>query len=123
MTTVEIFNKRLDLFEAELLRQNIRASRTEGYRSMARQKELYDQGRTKPGKRVTNAKPGQSPHNYGLAQDYVPVVSGKRTFNVKMKWWSKFGKAAKKVGLEWGGYWKAFQDKPHVQMPNWRKYR
>lgn len=36
-------------------------------RTFAEQDALYAQGRTKPGAKVTNAKGGQSYHNYGLA--------------------------------------------------------
>jgi peptidoglycan L-alanyl-D-glutamate endopeptidase CwlK len=41
------------------------------FRTHEEQEALYAQGRTKPGKRVTNAKGGQSIHNYGLAFDIV----------------------------------------------------
>lgn len=34
------------------------------HRSNEEQNDLYAQGRTKPGKIVTNAKAGQSPHNF-----------------------------------------------------------
>jgi len=40
-----------------------------GLRSYQQQAALYAQGRTKPGKIVTNARPGSSWHNYGLAID------------------------------------------------------
>ena len=40
---------------------------TQGYRSIAEQDALYAQGRTAPGEIVTNARGGQSYHNYGLA--------------------------------------------------------
>ena len=46
-------------------------------RSSARQAELYAQGRSKPGKIVTNAKPGQSWHQYGLAIDFCLIIDGK----------------------------------------------
>ena len=36
---------------------------TSTYRDHASQQALFDQGRTKPGKIVTNARPGQSFHN------------------------------------------------------------
>jgi peptidoglycan L-alanyl-D-glutamate endopeptidase CwlK len=42
-----------------------------GLRSYAQQAALFAQGRTKPGKIVTNARPGSSWHNYGLAIDVV----------------------------------------------------
>ncbi len=45
----------------------------EGLRSRERQNELYAQGRTAPGKIVTNAQGGQSFHNYGYALDWVPL--------------------------------------------------
>ena len=41
------------------------------FRTHEEQDKLYAQGRTKPGKKVTNAKGGQSIHNYGLALDVV----------------------------------------------------
>lgn len=60
-------------------------------RSHEEQAELYKIGRTKKGadvtasrpmgRRVTNAKPGQSAHQYGLALDFVPMVGGKPMWN------------------------------------------
>jgi peptidoglycan LD-endopeptidase CwlK len=47
-----------------------------GLRTPAEQDALYEQGRTTPGHIVTNAKAGQSMHNYGLAVDVVPYLSG-----------------------------------------------
>ena len=43
----------------------------EGFRSFERQNELYAQGRTKPGSKVTWVQGGGSWHNYGLAVDIV----------------------------------------------------
>jgi len=48
-----------------------------GRRTMEEQAMLYAQGRTRPGKIITQAKPGQSYHNYGLAFDWVPLRVGK----------------------------------------------
>jgi hypothetical protein len=45
----------------------------EGHRSPERQAELYAIGRTKKGRKVTNAGPWQSMHQYGLAIDFVPL--------------------------------------------------
>lgn len=44
---------------------------TSGYRSWGAQMSLWAQGRTQPGKIVTNAKGGQSQHNFGLAVDFT----------------------------------------------------
>ena len=50
---------------------------TQGLRSFAEQAELYAQGRTKPGRKVTNARAGQSIHNYGFAVDICMIIDGK----------------------------------------------
>ncbi|MDQ3158781.1 MAG: M15 family metallopeptidase [bacterium] len=86
---------------------------TEGFRSMARQNELYAQGRTKPGNIVTNARGGESLHNYGVAFDICFVVNGKRTYTGD---WNKVGSIGESIGLEWGGRWKSFIDRPHFQI-------
>ena len=43
----------------------------EGFRSPWRQAWLYAQGRTRPGAKVTKAKPWESYHQHGLAADFV----------------------------------------------------
>ncbi|MFP7225669.1 M15 family metallopeptidase [Priestia filamentosa] len=87
---------------------------TQGLRTFPEQDALYAQGRTKPGKVVTNAKGGQSIHNYGFAFDFAvfdenqnPVWTG-NTYN-------KVGALGKQLGLEWGGDWKNFKDLPHFE--------
>lgn len=85
----------------------------EGYRSLERQVDLYAQGRTAPGRIVTNAKPGESFHNYGVAVDMVFREYG---YNAPDRLWQTFGTIAKKHGFEWGGDWVNFPDKPHIQM-------
>lgn len=42
---------------------------TQGIRTNDEQDAMYAQGRTTPGKKITNAKGGQSIHNYGFAVD------------------------------------------------------
>ncbi len=85
----------------------------EGYRSVERQNELYAQGRTKPGAIVTNAKGGQSLHNYGVAIDCCFVKTG---YNAPESHWITYGTVAKKHGFEYGGDWVEFKDRPHIQM-------
>jgi peptidoglycan L-alanyl-D-glutamate endopeptidase CwlK len=107
------FEQKLDRFEAELLKHGLHVRMTCGYRSIAEQNRLYAQGRTKPGKIVTQAKGGYSWHNFGLAADYVFLdADGRATYAGP---WSKFGQIAESCGLEWGGSWKTFKDRPHVQ--------
>jgi len=51
---------------------------SETYRTMERQQYLYEQGRTREGKKVTNAKAGESFHNYGCAVDFwIETYDGK----------------------------------------------
>jgi peptidoglycan LD-endopeptidase CwlK len=113
---------KLKVFAAELAKRNIRADPCNGFRSMTYQAQLYAKGRTTKGPKVTKAKPGQSPHNFGMAMDFIPFV-GHRTYHVKPVWWLKFGLAAKAAGLTWGGSWKKFLDRPHVELPGWRKLK
>ena len=89
---------------------------TQGYRSKEEQDALYAQGRTKPGKRVTNAPGGYSYHNYGLAFDFAVLNGdGNISWNVDDKW-KRVGALGKSLGLEWGGDWKKFPDYPHFQL-------
>lgn len=73
------------------------------YRSKEEQAELYAQGRTKPGKIVTYAKPGYSYHNYGLAFDCVPLANGKPVWDIDDPVWQKLGEVGRALGIEWGG--------------------
>lgn len=86
----------------------------QGLRTYEEQNALYAQGRTKPGKRVTNAIGGQSNHNFGLAVDLCPFTDGKPNWN-DTNGFRAIGREAKALGLEWGGDWK-FVDMPHVQL-------
>ncbi len=77
---------------------------TSTYRDAESQDALYAQGRSKPGQIVTNAKAGQSYHNYRCAFDFVPLVNGKCQWN---DWalWGRCGGIAEHVGLAWAGHW------------------
>lgn len=87
---------------------------TSVYRSIEEQNAIYAQGRTAPGSIVTNAKGGQSFHNWKVAFDIVPVIAGKAIWNDNALW-SKLGQIGTSIGLEWGGNWQNFKDLPHFQ--------
>jgi hypothetical protein len=83
----------------------------ETYRSLDRQSQLYNQGRTTPGKIVTNAKPGSSWHNYGLAVDIALYEDKRWSWDFKP---SEIAKYFESDLLIWGGTFKNF-DGPHYE--------
>lgn len=92
-------------------------------RTMQEQADLYAQGRTKPGKVVTRARPGESAHNFGLAFDGAPLIGGKIDWDPENPIWTRYGKVATDIGLEWAGNWVEFKEYPHIQLPNWEQYK
>jgi peptidoglycan L-alanyl-D-glutamate endopeptidase CwlK len=87
-----------------------------GTRSYLEQDRLYAQGRTLPGLRVTNAKGGQSLHNFGLAGDVGIFAAG--AYLPESPLYGKLGLLFKErlgsIG-EWGGDWSK-PDRPHYQV-------
>lgn len=105
------------------------------WRSGAEQDQLYALGRTKPstvgvrllkpmGDVVTNAKAGQSAHNFTIngrpaakAFDCCPLIGGKPVWDKRHAHWQIMGAIAAKMGLEWYGKKGAkFQESPHFEM-------
>lgn len=86
------------------------------YRDAESQNALYAQGRTKPGKVVTNARAGQSFHNWRCAFDFVPVVAGKARWDDKDAY-RTCGNIAESIGLEWAGRWTgSLKETAHCQF-------
>lgn len=104
---------------------------TSTLRSFDEQQHIYDQGRTTPGQKVTNAKPGQSIHNYSLALDGALLIDGKKLdWDFKKDWdgdrqsdWSEVVVIFKKHGFKWGGDWISFKDLPHFEMTFGKEWR
>ncbi|WP_117168886.1 M15 family metallopeptidase [Paraliobacillus sediminis] len=98
-------------------REGIYVQISEGYRSNDSQTDLYNQGRTTSGNIITNAKAGQSKHNYGLAVDYFLVSDDGEDaiWDVNSKW-KRAAAIAKSLGFAWGGDWTSFRDYPHLEM-------
>lgn len=92
-------------------------------RTTATQAALYAQGRTGPGPVVTNARPGHSFHNFGLALDVVPTellalprwgdtpAHQARTDAL----WNQVGTIGKAIGFRWGGDFISMRDRPHFE--------
>lgn len=90
-----------------------------GNRTWEEQAKIYAQGRTAPGKVITNARPGYSNHNYGIAVDMGVFANGKYLDASNPSKAEAFhreaAKIAEKYNIEWGGSWKSFKDYPHFE--------
>jgi peptidoglycan L-alanyl-D-glutamate endopeptidase CwlK len=115
----------LDKFEEHLRLAELPFYLFEGLRSHEQQAEYYAQGRSKPGKIITWAMPGNSWHQYGCAADYV--LDGDEKPGIQWSWdtksdlrsdgrrdWEQMAEIAKACGLDPGWYWRMV-DAPHVQ--------
>ena len=88
---------------------------TSTYRDAESQNALYAQGRTTQGKIVTNAKAGQSYHNWRVAFDFCPIINGKCQWDNK-DLFAECGRIGEEVGLEWAGRWAGkFKETAHFQ--------
>ena len=93
-----------------------------GTRSWEEQAVLYAKGRISPGPKVTNAKPGSSMHNFGLAIDcgvfkgkvYMDdsTSADKRIADMMHK---QVSTLCAKHKLRWGGNFKSIYDAPHFE--------
>lgn len=96
---------------------------TEVIRSAKRQDELYAQGRSKPGKIVTNAKAWESAHNFGLGVDVVLILDGKEASwdtvcdydKDGMADWLEMVRVFESHGWAWYGRNKKFREAPHFE--------
>ena len=91
-------------------------------RTIEEQNALYSKGRSIKGQIVTNAKGGQSFHNFGLAIDIVLIVDGKATWERGKDFdkdgqadWMEVVKIFEKYGWFWGGNFRTFKDYPHFE--------
>lgn len=88
-----------------------------GFRSSDEQNALYRQGRDISGKIVTNARGGQSFHNYGRAFDYVPLKNGKPDWD-DTKSYKKAQEIGKKYNLRSISW-----ETPHLEDGNYENWR
>jgi peptidoglycan L-alanyl-D-glutamate endopeptidase CwlK len=136
-----LYNKFADRVrrDVELQKLGVTMLLTCTHRSNEEQAKLYAQGRTAPGRIVTNAKPGSSAHNAETPQgdpaaeavDIVPLLHGKPMWSManvaatpeNEKWiWDRIGEHGMAAGLKWyGAPGSAFFEGAHFQNPAWRK--
>ena len=118
----------------KLLPKGVRLRVSQGLRTIAEQDALYALGRTKVnpdgktskkplGNIVTNAKGGQSNHNFGIAIDIVILYDKNEdgtfetvSWDVNDKHFIRVKDYFKSKGLDWGGDWTSFKDYPHFEI-------
>lgn len=86
---------------------------------------LYKLSAAEAARKVTNARGGQSPHNYlpALAFDVAFTRDEGATVLWTESLYPKFAPyVLKHAGIEWGGAWTTFRDLPHFQVKNWKAY-
>ena len=81
----------------------------ETYRSPERQDALFKKGTTK-------ALRFQSPHQFGLAVDFVMYRNGEWTWTLEPHEWETLHTHARECGLALGPDW----DPGHIEHPLWR---
>ena len=88
-----------------------------GTRTYAEQDALYKQGRSTPGQKITNAKGGQSNHNFGIAWD-VGLFDSSGNYVTDDAQYSALANIIlpNLDTVEWGGNWNTFKDFPHYQL-------
>lgn len=113
----EEVRKLVDVINTTVLKSNVKMIVTQGLRTFDEQTKLYNQ---KP--KVTNAKAGQSLHNYGLAFDFCLADGGKTIWDVakdfdgdKVADWMEVVKIFKAAGYTWGGDFRSITDRPHFE--------
>lgn len=86
-----------------------------GWRSVARQLELYQQGNSKVKFSFHNAQRADgTPNSYA-----VDIIDSRYGWSPQAKgsgFWNALGEEAKKQSLYWGGDWASFRDWAHVQL-------
>lgn len=115
------FLRRIAILEAALKARHISYRITYRYRDPAAQAALYAQGRTGLGRIITNARPGQSPHNWDLAHDFVLFSRGKLVTNPQHPTFLMFETLVKAAALITGRHFKGLVDAGHVQHPRWKE--
>lgn len=99
--------------------QGLRVLITQTVRDNEYQAYLYEQGRTRPGSVITNSRTTTF-HGKGLAVDFCENVKGHEYDDAAF--FRKVATIAKTIGFSWGGDWKSFVDKPHLQWDNHGQY-
>ena len=118
----EEVREEVNYINTNVLTGRVKMRVTQANRSFKEQGDIYATGRTKPGKIVTKAKPGQSIHNYALAFDFclvdgkTPIWDTAKDFDGdKHPDWLEIVQRFEAKGYKWGGRFRSISDKPHLE--------
>ena len=95
---------------------------TQTFRSNDEQNKLYSIGRTAKGFIITNAKGGESPHNFNPSFAFdIGFVTLEKRLSWDKKYFKKFADIIKKKysQVDCGIDWKFF-DAPHFELKGWK---
>jgi peptidoglycan L-alanyl-D-glutamate endopeptidase CwlK len=90
---------------------------TETLRTQAEQDALFAQGRNGDTRKIVTQARGEqyeSPHQWGVAFDFCKNEKGHEYDDAAF--FENVGKLAEEIGLEWGGRWVRFPDRPHLEL-------
>jgi peptidoglycan L-alanyl-D-glutamate endopeptidase CwlK len=112
----EVFRQRvLTLYRVMQEQHGYEMVLLEGYRSPERQAQLAALGT-----QVTQAGPGRSYHQHGLAVDSAFLRNGRVVISEQDPWamrgYRLYGQTAALLGLTWGGNWKGLADYGHIEL-------
>lgn len=99
---------------------NIQIKIIGGTRTYAQQDALFATGRTEDvdKHKVTNAREGESNHNFGIAFDIG--VFDRRRYLTESSLHDRVGATGMQIGLDWGGQLDGFVAKPRYELwPDW----
>ncbi len=117
ITLLPIAQKRARLFLQQCEATGFDVRIISGTRTFAEQNILYAQGRTTPGPIVTNARGGQSNHNFGIAWD-IGLFDEDGSYNQNDRDYITVAHHVLPLmnNIEWGGNWHSIVDYPHYQL-------
>ena len=130
------FSEKVDAFKLKLLEvTGFEWIVIQGRRTIEEQDGIFAQGRTTKGPgvdadhplghTVSNAKGGQSPHNFGYAVDMVPIGftqnGGQLWWGAPESLWKQYADLAQEMGLTAGYYFHSIHDPDHVEDEAWHQ--
>ena len=97
----------------------------DGKRSSEQQAKNYAQGRTAPGKIITNAPAGSSPHEFACAVDLWIMSEDGKTIDWNNQDFHAIlqEESAANQHIVWGGTFQHLKDYDHLEYKEWRDVR